>query len=100
MTEAFIEINPAASGLDFDRATCESKSLSVISFHVQPAPLIKIDPNEQTNTIHRTSDEKNESLECKIAPNKPQKQGSNNNHVPIGLSILDNLKNDLDHSGQ
>jgi hypothetical protein len=45
---------PEGIGRDFVRATAASKSRSVMSFHVQPAPRIRKAPMAQPTTIQRS----------------------------------------------
>ena len=73
--------------------------LSFISFQVQPAPRIRMEPMIHPITIHKSLKVIDSGLETKANP-RPQKHGINNSQAPTGRSSLLNFKNGLLHDGQ
>ena len=78
---------PDGMGRERVRSTAPSKSRSVISFQVQPAPRISQAPKPQAMKIHRSPQRGCPS--AKMARAKPHQQGNSNNHVPMGRSARD-----------
>ena len=77
---------PEGIGRERVRLTLASISRSVMSFHVQPAPRIRIAPSAQAMTIHRS---RHAGASAIIASPTPHQQGSSSSHVPIGRSARD-----------
>ncbi len=82
---------PEGMGRDRVRATAPSKSRSVISFHVQPAPRISTAPIAQPATIHR-SKSLGPAGSAAAASITPHQQGSRRSQVPMGLSARLSLR--------
>ena len=75
---------PEGIGRDAVRATLPSKSRSVMSFHVQPAPRIRKAPMPQPRMIQASK-----RLACPVenmASSVPQTHGRYSSHVPMGRS--------------
>ncbi len=81
---------PDGMGREAVRATDPSKSRSVMSFQVQPAPRINHAPRAHPIAIQASSARGWPS--CNIANANPHQQGISNNHVPIGRSARLSLR--------
>tara|TARA_B100000941_G_scaffold179243_1_gene128484 strand:- start:188 stop:553 length:366 start_codon:yes stop_codon:yes gene_type:complete len=81
------EIFPDGIGLFLVLLTCLSKSLSITSFTIHPALLIKTEPKK-----NRTKKSKKISVFgfIEFAYASPQEQGQNSNIIPVGLFNLVN----------
>lgn len=84
----FTEISPEAIGLVLVLLTLRSKLRSKISLITQPAERINIDPIKNNPTIFVKLTEWL-NLYARAAPNK---QGKNNNQIPIGLFKRERLR--------
>ena len=87
-TTAEDEISPEAIGLFLVLLTLRSKLRSKISLITQPAERINIDPIKNNPTIFVKLTEWL-NLYARAAPNK---QGKNNNQIPIGLFKRERLR--------
>jgi hypothetical protein len=82
---------PDGIGRDLVRATAASKSRSVMSFQVQPAPRIRKAPMAQPRTIQR-SKRFRPAGSAAAASITPHQHGSRRSHVPMGRSARLSLR--------